>query len=100
VRVLLQKRCRRRQLETEAELEPSVRAHTLVGGADLCLALFAQGEVRPDMRRRKQDRGPVLRRAATERQSILDRRGPVVTGRDDMRVTVDEATIHLPSSTC
>jgi hypothetical protein len=30
----------------------------------------------------------------------LNRASPVVTGRDDMRVTVDEATIHLSSSTC
>jgi len=37
----------------------------------------------------------VLCRAVTEGETVLDRRGPVVTRRDDMGMTVDEPTIHL-----
>jgi hypothetical protein len=33
---------------------------------------------------------------AAEGEAVLDRRCAVVTGWDDVRVTVDEATVHVP----
>ena len=60
VRVLLEQRAGRRQLEAEPQLEPRLRTHPLVGLPDLQLALFTEREVRPDVRRRKEDRRPVL----------------------------------------
>jgi hypothetical protein len=38
----------------------------------------------------------MLRCALAQREPIPDRPSPVITGRDDMGVTVDEATIHVP----
>src|SRR5207253_977546 len=100
VRVFLQERRGRRELEPEPELEPCVRADALVGLPDLHLALVAEREVRPDVRRRKENSRPMLRSAFAQGEPVLDRRGSVVTRRDDMGVTVDESTIHVPSSTC
>jgi hypothetical protein len=38
----------------------------------------------------------VFRCAPAKRQPVRDRAGPVVTGWDDMGVTVDETPIHVP----
>jgi hypothetical protein len=38
----------------------------------------------------------VLGSAAAKGEAVVDRRCAVVTGWDDVRVTVDEATVHVP----
>ena len=59
------------------------------GRADLGLAFVAEGEVRPHVRRREQDGRAVLGRALAQSKSILNRRGPVVTGRHDVGMAVE-----------
>ena len=96
VRILFEQWRRRRQLEAEAQLEPCLRAHALVGSANLRLPFRTEREVRPDMRRREEDRRSVRGSTVAEGEDDFDRRCAVVTGWDDVRVTVDEATIHGP----
>ena len=96
VRILFEQRRCRRQLEAEAELEPSLPTHALVGSADLRLPFSTEREVRPHVGRREEDRRSVGCSTAAEGEAVLDRRCAVVTGWDDVRVTVDEATVHVP----
>jgi hypothetical protein len=51
--------------------------------------------VRPDVRRGKQDAGPGVERQIAELETVFKRLSAVVTGRDDVRMAVDEAGLHL-----
>jgi len=95
VRILFEQRRCRRQLEAEAQLELRLRAHALIGSANLRLPFRTEREVRPDVRRREEDRRSVRGSTAAEGEAVRDRRCAVVTGWDDVRVTVDEATVHV-----
>jgi hypothetical protein len=79
-----------RQLEPEPQLQPCVWAHLPVGLADSYLALVSQRQMRPDMRRGEKDRRAVRSCLAAELDALAHGRSAVVTGRDDMRVAVDE----------
>src|SRR6266545_58533 len=99
VRVLVEEDPRGRQLVAETQVETGTRAHPLVGGTNLRLTLVAEREIRPDVRRREEDGGAMLRGAQTEGDPFLDRRRAVVPGRDHVRMTVDEAGAHASLDT-
>ena len=95
VRVLIQQRTGRRQLVAKPELEAGTWPHALERVLDLLFALRREREVRPDVWRREEHGRSVLGGAAAECEAVVDRRRPVVPGRDHVRVTVDERT-HDP----
>src|SRR3546814_16339833 len=64
----------------------------------LPLAFLAEGEVRPDVRRREQDAGAAAEGFEAEGPALPHALDAVVTGRDDMRVNVDEEG-HVPHRT-
>jgi hypothetical protein len=71
-RILVEQRSCGRELVAEAQLEARARPHTLVGGADVGLALVAEGEVRPDVRRGEEECRSVRRGGAAETEPFLD----------------------------
>ena len=88
--VLTQKPGMWRQLEPEPQLQPCVRAHLPVSLAGGDLALVSERQVRPDMRRGEKDRRAVRSCLAAELDALAHGRSAVITGRDDMRVAVNE----------
>ena len=96
--VLLEQLDRRRHLEPELETQVECggfERHPHVCITNRVLASGVEPEMRPDVRRRVQDTGAAGRRLAAERQALLDRSSPVVPGRYDVRMDVDEHPVSL-----
>jgi hypothetical protein len=98
VRILVQE-CRAWcQLEPEPQVEPEtrcLRSHLGMGGSDLLLALGRHREHGPDVRGREEDSRAVLCGALAELEPFFHTVRPVVSGRDDVRVDVDEHSASL-----
>ena len=96
--VLLEELNRRRHLEPE--LETQVECRRFEGHPHVCitnrvLAAGVKPEMRPDVRRCVQDTGAAGRSLTAKRQTLLDCSCPVVPGRHDVRMDVDEHSISL-----
>ena len=92
-------RRRGRQLEPEPQLETGLLRHVCEVRADRPLALLGEREVRPDVRRRVEDRRPVRGGLTAETEALDDPLRSVVARRHDMRVDVDEKahTARVPA---
>ena len=91
--VFVQKARHRGELPPEAEVEAECgcpRSHLGVRLAGCPLARGVEWQRGPDMRRPEEDPRSPQRSSPAEREAVLDRRGSVVAGGDDVRVNVDE----------
>jgi len=99
-RIFSQQDIGRRQFVSEPQIEAGTLPDLLERRANFLLALPCQRQMRPNVRRREQDRGPVACRAATQRNAVVHRLRPVVARGNDVTVTIDERkSLHLLSLT-
>ena len=100
-RILGEELARRGELEPEAEIESERRRlqrHVRVDEPDRCLPLLGEGELGPDVRRREEHVRSARDCLTAEHEALGHRLGAVVTGRDDVRMHVDEHVFTLPTS--
>jgi hypothetical protein len=88
--IVVEQRGGRCEFETKPQLEPHLRAKLGVRLADRRLALGLEGEVRPDVRGRKQDARSARVRLAAERPRLGHGTHAVVPGGNHVGVAIDE----------
>jgi hypothetical protein len=91
-RILLEELVRGTELEAESQLEATVKRSNHLGVClpNARLALTSQRQIGTDVRSSIEDSGSASRRLSTEGDCLLDRLNAVVTGRDHVRMNVDE----------